>query len=249
VSARDREVQRTRRRCRAGYTLAEMTVAAACLSLLLLLSTRVLAEVASAATGLQERGSWLQAARTARWVLRSELGSGEAGRDWLLLAPDSVGLRAFRGLALVCSAPSDSTFVVRVRSARIPDPGKDSVLALREDGRWVVGRLASTASASSGCPDPTAGRSEVWRIEGFPETAGRGGVPVMLRLFESGSYHVGGATLRYRRGGGGAQPLTEPVLRGARLVEDTAAGLAAGFQIDGPAAAGSAWSLPLARVP
>jgi hypothetical protein len=38
-------------------------------------------------------------------------------------------------------------------------------------------------------------------------------------LFEAGSYHLSEGALRYRRGRGGRQPLTEEVLAGARLID------------------------------
>lgn len=234
-------------RHRAGHTIAELIVTLVCLSILVLLSVRALAGVARAVTGLQERGAWIGAARSVRWVLRSELGDGEGGRDWRLRAPDSVEVRAFRGLALVCAAFDDSTFAVHVRSAREPDPVKDSVLALLEDGGWVAARLVSADPAPAGCPDATAGRPERWRIRGTEARATSSGAPVMFRLFEAGSYHVRGATLRYRRGAGGAQPITEAVLSGARLVDGTPAGTAADLEIDGPGRGEAKWSVPLAR--
>lgn len=234
-------------RGRRGYTLAELTVTLAVLVLLLALSLRALAGVARTTTGLQERGAWLEAARASRWVLRSELGAGEPGRDWRLNPPDSVGLRAFRGVALVCSALDDSTFAVRVRSARLADPAKDSVLVLRGDGVWDVGRLVAIGPAAPDCLDPSAGRVERWRVAGLESRTGPEANPVLLRLFEAGSYHVAGATLRYRRGRGGAQPLSEAVLRGARLVGDTSAGIFAGLEIEAPGGAGGAWTVPLAR--
>jgi hypothetical protein len=234
------------RHARAGHTVAELTVTLACLLILMILSVRALAGVARAATGLQERGTWIGAARSVRWVLRSELGDGEAGRDWRMRAPDSVHVRAFRGLALVCAPLDDSTFAVRVRSAREPDPGKDSVLALRADGSWVAAGLVSSGPAPASCPDSTAGRPERWRVRGIGAGSASGGVPVMFRLFEAGSYHVGGATLRYRRGAGGAQPMTEAVLRGARLVDGTPPASAAGLEIDAPGRLDGRWNVPLA---
>ena len=68
--------------------------------------------------------------------------------------------------------------------------------------------------------------------------------PILLRFFETGSYHLGDDALRYRRGSGGRQPLTEPVLATA-IFADHAGRVtvdfdAAGTTISAPAMASAA---------
>ena len=153
---------------------------------------------------LSARQDALLSLRTVRHVLRRELGHADPGRDWSV-AGDSLSIRAFRGTGLVCpELPSSTGSVVAYRGERAPDPSKDSVevtysngLVRHSDLTWV-----GSATGSCGTPDPSEVAS-LWRTDPpFGEGA------VLARVFERGSYHLSGAALRYRRGGGGRQPLT-----------------------------------------
>jgi hypothetical protein len=247
-----RGVQRGRpvssRQSRTGTTVAEVLITLLCLSILVVLSVRALAGLGRVVNTLQVRASWVEAARAARWILKSELDVGTRGRDWWIHAPDSVKLRAFRGTALVCAHSDKSTFSVRVRAMRRPDPDKDSVLALLEDGAWAAAQLVSADPSSVACSDSAAGRPEQWTVRGLEAGAASDVEPVMFRLFESGSYHLGGSDLRYRRGSGGAQPITEQVLSGARLVEGTSPEAAGGLEVQRPGGARARWRVLLAGV-
>ena len=209
---------------RRGVALVELVVAMLCLTLVLQLSASVHAKVRNAARYASERSTRLDAARAARVVLRRELGAGVEGRDWVAFPPDSVRLRAFRGTGWVCAgADLGRGVTVRWAGIRRPDPVKDSVLVMVEDGSWRAVDLISVSTAGS-CLSPvmppptlqpltsTPVPSESWVLE--PEVEG----PVLLRIFESGSYHFGGDALRYRRGASGRQPITDAALAGAGLI-------------------------------
>jgi Tfp pilus assembly protein PilE len=203
---------------RAGFAFAELVVALVALGLLGSLSIRAYAHTATATRRLAERSSVIGAARAVREVLRVEMARGARGADWVVFPPDSVRVRAFRGVATVCSRPSDSTVVVRRVSGRSPDPSKDSVLVLDAEGRWRAVDLVSVAAEPSCTGDAPFDASvgsvgERWRLDAAPAD------PVLLRLFETGSYQLSRGALRYRRGSGGRQPLTAAVLEGGRIVD------------------------------
>lgn len=161
----------------------------------------------------------LLATRILRTVLRAELAMGEPGADWSVDG-DSVTLRAFRGSAVICATGAAADrMTVAYAGQRLPDPMKDSVEVTTATGRRLVFELLSTESAVTPCPvawPPEEGMD--WRIAGsVPRDA------VFARVFESGSYHLQAAALRYRIGGGGRQPLTPAVWQdagtGFRLVD------------------------------
>ncbi len=144
--------------------------------------------------------------RTAWLVLNAELRS-TAAADRVSFGADSFRIRAFRGGGRVCRAGGD-TLVVAFAGDRLPDPAKDSVLLIGGNGIEEAMDLAGTGLSSLECDG--AGR---WlRLGRTP-----GSEPAMALLFESGVYDVAGTALRYRRGAGGRQPLTEPVLANATL--------------------------------
>lgn len=144
----------------------------------------------------------LLAFRLTRSTLEEETRYSYAGRDWDAAA-DTVGVRAFRGTALVCGTPSPGRLSVRYSGWRNPNPAKDSVLVLTHTGRWIAVELVGRAagSATEPCGDSTWGSTELWSVD--PPVEG-----VLGRLFERGSYHLTGTALRYRRGRGGRQPVT-----------------------------------------
>jgi hypothetical protein len=202
-----------------GWTLLELVV---CLLLVTGIGSATLRAYATLRVGVERSasvGSAGHAVRTVRSVLRDELGSGARGVDWFVLPPDSVLLRAFRAVAFPCGAASDSTLTVALRSGRVPDPEKDSVLILLDDATWVAADLASrvpSEDCAEARPAPAGSdpRVERWRLRPMPS-----GPATVLAVFESGSYHLSAGALRYRRGAGGRQPLTETVFAGAAFVD------------------------------
>lgn len=158
----------------------------------------------------------LDAARMIRGVLGSELRAGRRGRDWSVFGTDSLRLRAFRGVAILCGSLPTEEVQVRFRGTRRPEPDKDSVLVLRTDGSWsaldLVGASGMEESEAAGdppCPpEPGTGDLERWTLDGAVEGF------VVARLFERGSYHLDDEAFRYRSGAGGRQPLIAEVLQG-----------------------------------
>ena len=116
---------------RNGATVAEVLIALICGLLVVQLSLAGLARVRSVGLRLTQRSEILAALRVSRVVLRRELRFGVRGVDWVDFAPDSISLRAFRGVGVVCPdgalAPD---LMVAWSGMRAPAPEKDSVLLL-----------------------------------------------------------------------------------------------------------------------
>jgi hypothetical protein len=190
----------------AGASLPEAIVALVVGLLVVQMALASLAKLRSAQADFAARTDALVALRVGRHVLRRELRHGLPGRDWVA-AGDSLSLRAFRGTGLVCA--SDSTMaelVVAYRGDRAPDPSKDSLLLVTEEGLVAVRALIGTGVAAAPCPGVGASASARWRLDRAAPRA-----TVVARVFERGSYHLSGAALRYRRGASGRQPLTPEV--------------------------------------
>jgi hypothetical protein len=154
---------------------------------------------------LASRADGLEVARTVWAVLDEELGVARPGRDWNVDSNGVLDLRAFRGFGRVCPGAGEAGFTVAFRGDRLPEPVRDSVLALREDGEWTSASLVSVGPASGTAGCATAAGESALRVRGPPEA---GPAVVFLRFFERGSYHLTDRAFRYRRGGGGRQPLT-----------------------------------------
>lgn len=203
---------------RSGFSVLE-TLVALLLSALLVQSAWSLLRLQSrVARRSEEAADRLETVRIARHVLEGELRAGVRGRDWSDPVDDTLGLRAFRGLAVSCGARDSSGRVpVRVIGIRTPDPTKDSLLLLLPDGGWRVVSLdgaGADTSVKGVCPPAGPGwTGERWTIDGF------GAAFVLARFFERGSYHLADGALRYRRGRGGRQPLVPDLLddRASRL--------------------------------
>lgn len=71
-----------------------------------------------------------------------------------------------------------------------------------EDNAPVASALLGSAAHSAGCPLAAGESLYRWTLESPPLTG------TLFLLFESGSYHLAGGALRYRRGESGRQPLT-----------------------------------------
>jgi hypothetical protein len=155
---------------------------------------------------IASRAEGLEVARTVWAVLDEELSSVRQGRDWALDPDGVLHLRAFRGFGRACSGAAGSDLVVAFRGERLPGVNRDSVLVLRADGQWSAAPLSSVGPAPSAPECVAAPGESLLRVTGPPE--GAQPAPVVLRFFERGSYHLEDGAFRYRRGGGGRQPLT-----------------------------------------
>lgn len=189
-----------------GFTVMEALVALLLGWLLTALALGTLARQRTVQSGLARRAETLAALRIARHVLRDEVRSGDGTEAF---GGDSVALRAYRGVGVVCApAPGPRDLVVRVRGIRAPDPAKDSVAVVGAEGGTQVFALELRGPSSVPCPSVAGEGVEEWRLSGDVP-----GEPLVARFFERGSYHLSGAALRYRRGAAGRQPLTPEVLR------------------------------------
>ncbi len=115
-----------------------------------------------------------------------------------------VPVRAYRWWGVPCASGAGGVatgpLMIVWQGLRRPDPVKDSVVLVAADGRRQVVRVVGVAG-SSRC----AGAGLALTLEGPI-----GGEPVLVRGFERGAYRIDDA-FRYRRGTGGAQPLTAAV--------------------------------------
>jgi hypothetical protein len=173
----------------------------------------VLAQQRLAASDVSSRAEGLETVRTVAWLLREEVSYGRPGRDWWVDGSDSLAMRVFRGAGLVKAGEGEGDRVrVCFRGIRSPNPEKDSILLLGKDGRWSAHGLQARARAQEVCPGLGGGWEEDWTLSPEPSEA------VLGRVFERGSYHLVNGALRYRRGGGGRQPLTPERVSSGRFV-------------------------------
>lgn len=142
---------------------------------------------------------FMELARTARVILGGELRS-LAPADIAAASPDSLRIRAFRGGGVVCGGAGRELWL-HFRGGRAPDAAKDSVVLIRSSGTEEVLAVDGVSGA------PCGGDALSLVLEGAP-----GAPAAYALLFESGAYHVADGALRYRRGAGGRQPLTEALL-------------------------------------
>ena len=193
-------------RGRAGYTLAEALVALLVASVLTVCLATLLALVGRIASRQAETASAAETERIAAAVLGAELRA--LTRADATFTRDSVRLRAFRGTGVVCGASTDAVLMA-YDGVRVPEPDKDSVLLV-----WVEREHAfdvAAVSASASCPDASAAIRITTRAP-LPDSLG---VPLLALVFETGAYSLARSALRYRRGAGGRQPLTDETLAGS----------------------------------
>lgn len=146
----------------------------------------------------RDRVRLAEAVRTGAVILGAELRY-LAGDD-LVLGGDSARIRAFRGGGPVCRHEG-AIVHVHYRGVRAPEPDKDSVL--------VVGTSAERAVALLSAGPSTACDGSLRLVLAEPTVE----APAVALVFETGAYSLSGGAIRYRRGHGGRQPLTEALLR------------------------------------
>jgi prepilin-type N-terminal cleavage/methylation domain-containing protein len=206
---------------RPGYSLVELLAALSIFAVVTALLYGALSAQVRLSRAAAERVAAADAVRTASHIL-----AGEARRmssaDVRAAAADSVALRSFRGMAVVCTA-SSGELTVRYRGDRLPVASKDSVLVIAGAAAPHAAALEAAAAAppsdvSAALPsyDDAAPRRACAPMHG--ETAMTWLVPaagdgaVVGLLFESGVYSISSRALRYRRGAEGRQPLTAELL-------------------------------------
>ena len=195
-------------RGRCGASVVEALVALLLGLVLASLSMALLARQRSVQSALAERMDLLGTVRIVRHVVGMEFRGGWDSLDLALHAPDSVRLRAYRGLARVCERRSWNSVLATTEGVRLPDPRKDSVVFLTSEGRGVPTALLSVdGHEGPGC-GTRPGRATILSVsDSIPRDV------MLVRFFERGSYHLSGRALRYRRGLSGRQPLTPETLR------------------------------------
>jgi prepilin-type N-terminal cleavage/methylation domain-containing protein len=208
---------------RGGFSLAELVVALTIGAILATLLFGALAAQVRLARAAAGRAAGSDALRTAAHVL-----SGEARRmsfrDVRAMSAESVAIRAFRGTAVVCSMTGMHAGV-RYRGDRLPDPRKDSVIIIADDGTETGLALRDARSGSQSC-DAAAGEAvQLWTLSDSV-----GGAVAML-LFESGSFYLSNRALRYRIGNEGRQPLTPEVFHGTSGFDETTATPSLAFRL------------------
>lgn len=188
---------------REGVTLPELILVAWLFGFVLLGLARFAAAQGRLTAASHERVRVADAVRTADLVLNGELRHLTVGDWWM--GPDSIRLRAVRGVGTLCGATGPEVRI-RYRGVRRPDPTKDSVVLVTGSGTLGAAYAVVGVSADTECGGYRLA------LDRAPP-AGRG----LVLLFETGSYHLSGGALRYRRGSGGRQPVTEAVLETGRF--------------------------------
>jgi hypothetical protein len=138
-----------------------------------------------------------EAVRTGAVILGAELRHVTGGD--MVLDADSARIRAFRGGGPICAGDGAAVYVL-YRGVRAPEPDKDSVLLMSVAGERAAALLSAGRSPDCG--------GSVRLILAEPPAA----PPVLALIFETGAYSLSGGAIRYRRGQGGRQPLTEALL-------------------------------------
>jgi hypothetical protein len=138
-----------------------------------------------------------EAVRTGAVILGAELR--HVTGDDMVLAADSARIRAFRGGGPVCAGGGAAVHVL-YRGVRAPEPDKDSVLLVNVAEERAVALLSAGRS-------PECGGSMRLVLAEPPADP-----PALALIFETGAYSLSGGAIRYRRGQGGRQPLTEALL-------------------------------------
>lgn len=190
--------------------LAEVFVTLLLGLLLTTLVWRDAAVIRTTLAGVAEQTARTEARRVIGLVLDAEAGGFVEGG-----APaGQVAVRAHRWWGVVCDTlPRAGRATLLFQGLRRPDPDKDSLLVVSAGGRVEVRRLDGVR-AVAGCGATAVEVAWAPHPDEPP--------PRLVRGFEYGVYLLDEA-FRYRRGSGGAQPLTAAVFHpdSVQLAHDT----------------------------
>lgn len=141
-----------------GWALAEAALAVALSAVVAAAALGGLVDLQRRAAGEAERVAMASGLRTAAQVLHAELASVDAADgDLISAAADGVTYRAIRSTGTGCGLAVDGV-IVRTstwRSLRLPVPGRDSLVALEDNGAWRIGPLTGPprgATCADGAP-------------------------------------------------------------------------------------------------
>ncbi len=193
----------------AGFTLAELLVATVAAGALVTAAFALLATHARLERAAYAAVAAAEVARVTGMVVPAEVRYATPA-DLPAVAADTLSLRALRGVGIIC-AGAGTGVDVRYRGMRWPDAAKDSVVTMAATGvpeRAIA--VDSDRNAAGACAPHPGEAVRRWTL-----SDSAGGAGDLLLVFERGSYHLTGGALRYRRGAGGRQPLTEAFLESA----------------------------------
>ncbi len=193
-------------------------VACACMAALLHADERL-------AEARARRLARLETIRIADGVLRRELSVADPAADLDGAGRDSVALRLFRGLVVVCGATADGRVLAAYAGEREPDPVRDSLLPLSPAGAVAL-PLRAASRAPAPCPAAAAATADPLTSPGAPPPAVGGWYALdapaaatagtAFLLFQHSTYALSDAALRVRHGAEGRQPLTGEWLENRR---------------------------------
>jgi type II secretory pathway pseudopilin PulG len=221
---------------RRGSSLAELVVAMTVGGLLAALLFGLLGAQIRLARETARRIAIADAVRVTNHVVAGEVRR-MAPQDLRALSRDSMGIRAFRGAAIVCAGDGEH-LGVRFRGDRTPDPVKDSLLVVSPFAAERAVRLVDQRHATvDGCVAMPGETVMSWTVQPATDVAS------VLLLFESGNYYLTAGALRYRLGAEGRQPVTTELFLPpfTRFV----AGSEAGFSLDLAAEPGRHFRIPI----
>lgn len=186
---------------RRGSSLAELVLVAWLFALVLAALARFAGVQGRLIAAQQDRTRAAEAVRTASLVLGGELRYLTAA-DIVAPAAESLRVRAVRGSGVVCGTDGND-ILVRYRGARLPNPRKDSLILVAAGEPAEAPPLALTGVAA----DDACGGSLRLTLSGAPLPS-----RAVVLVYETGTYYLADAALRYRAPGAGRQPLTEAVV-------------------------------------
>lgn len=183
---------------RPGAALLELVTASVLLAIVCSICTALLHAQAALIRNTSEHIAVDETIRSARTIMTSELRALTPA-DFHAMARDSIAMRIFRGLGIVCDY-SAGRLLVRYQGLRLPDFTKDSILVF---GEHRTGTFAGVTETNAGCP-PRPDEQILIISSSMPIRPG-----AVLLFYETGAYHLSAKALRYRRGLEGRQPLTD----------------------------------------
>lgn len=187
---------------RSGAALVEAMIAGVLTALVAAAGTALLQAQSRVATDVSFRSERNDAARSALLTMHAELRQLAPLSDVRAIARDSITVRVFRGMGIVCGTRGQHVFM-RYRGLRSPDPAKDSLLQLVVENAVKVDAVFAQNDACVHASD----ESVLGMVTAAQPITGS-----MWLIFESGSYHLSTHALRYRRGAESRQPITNEVI-------------------------------------